>query len=170
MNPYCLRPVSVAIVAVAMLWMNACQRMPTPANVHFIVPVGFRGMFSVASSPDGEVPPIVDGVIQISVPSNGMVTVNDAAFMKRLGSMSASYSDQTPLQAQMRQPLRPFSGQVSLYYATVDSHGTHYYFVGTDEAMSDVYATGEFVVGARPLSQERSGVLHGDWHRGVWSR
>lgn len=134
--------------AVVVLWMGACEPMRGPSRIHFTVPTGFRGVFSIAAVPGGKVPPVVGGVVQITVPTTAIVMVSDDEFLERIGAMSATYSDGAVLQTQMMQPLPPFSGRVSLYLATVSSRGTYYFFVGTDQEMSDLYVSRKFEVGS----------------------
>jgi hypothetical protein len=116
---------------VAAFCITGCDWPSTPSTVthEFILPAGYRGVFKVVENKEsGQVAKLVNGVVKIVVPHNGIAVLNSTATLKQWHKVIAM-SGTGPLSLGVGELLSPES--VGFFDLWGDSDGASYYFVGT---------------------------------------
>lgn len=131
---------ALVLAGVAVLVVLLTQRCYEGAVVCCIVPDGYRGMLLVhQSSSEKEVSRTPDGAFRLDFSDNGQLFVRSTRFLEHIVEISATYVSGAELETNMLPVVAPYDDRVTLSVLSVDSDGTYYFLVGTEEDAIEWY-------------------------------
>ena len=117
---------------VASLLLIASCRSSTPSTLHFVIPDGFRGAFSVGWDGSASAPPREAERLILRIPEDGDLLIPDTSPLASWHTTSAATHSGRSL------PVQAGQGDPAVFYIHAHANGTHWFFVGSEAAYDEV--------------------------------